>query len=82
MMTEVCGAMICCIMLEMGRATSHMMKVHEATKNNSVIVSSNFDLCGNRYETVYLLMKEVCEDSSHNDGGGIWWYQLCDVEVG
>ena len=34
MMTEACGATNC-TMMEVGRATSSMMKVHGATKSNS-----------------------------------------------
>ena len=34
MMTEVCGA-TCRIMMEVGRATSSMMKMRGATKSNS-----------------------------------------------
>ena len=43
MLTEACGATYC-TMLEMGRATSSMMKVRGATKSNSRNYIGNFSL--------------------------------------
>ena len=53
-------------MMEVGEAISRIMKVCGATKSTSSKVSGNF--CGNRFETVYFMMrrkllhrmKEVC----------------------
>ena len=56
MMAEVCGATNC-IMMEVGGATSIMMKMRGATKSNLRNYKGNFHLCGNRYETVYFMMR-------------------------
>ena len=81
-MTEACGTTNC-TMMEVGGATNSMMKVCRATK------SKNLYFYGNRYETVYLMMRQkllhridgcIWSYQSHDDRG-MWWYQLCETEV-
>ena len=53
-MTEVCVT-ISRIMMEVGRATSdECIKLLNVIR---VIISCNFYICGNRYETVYFMMR-------------------------
>ena len=50
-MTEACSTTNC-TMMEVGGATNSMMKVCRATK------TKNLYFYGNRYETVYLMMRQ------------------------
>ena len=72
--------MLPAIMMEVGGTTSNMMK-EELPKLTRirVIVSGNFYLCDNRYESVYFMMRrkllhriegDVRSYQSYDDGGG------------
>ena len=77
MRTEVCGATNS-TMMEVGGATSSMTKVRGYTKIILKVIRGiigNFYLCGNRYDTVYFMMRRKL---LHRIDGCVWSYQSYD----